>query len=298
MKTPVVLILYKRIDALEKQMKVLETVRPEILYLVSDAAPDGDEVSIDLVQRVRERAEHIKWDCQLHKIYADRNMGCDQRIISGLNVVFEHEDAAIILEDDCIPDPSFFQYCDELLEKYQFNKDIFYVSGNHLAPWKEEKTSYIFSRRGDTWGWATWANRWQAMHRNFVDEWQDVKSNHLLQKRMGKKAGNAFVREVEQYWGQRDIPWDYQWHARCLAYGKKVIVPGINLVSNIGFDKLATHTTEVPGGLRMDRYSMQFPMLVPESEAINVRYDNARQKEIFQLSIITRIKRRLFRKGK
>ncbi len=298
MNTPVVLILYKRIDAIQQHMEILNQVQPERLYLVGDAAPAGDVETAKLVQQVREKAQTTSWSCEVTTIFAEENMGCDRRIISGLNEVFNKEEAAIILEDDCIPDATFFRYCDEMLDKYREDKEVFYVSGNHLCPWKEEKPGYIFSRRGDTWGWATWADRWQQMKKDFHGEWKDIKDQKLLQQRMGKSAGEAYVREVEHYKNQSIIPWDYQWHARCLAYGKKVIVPGVNLVSNIGFDNAATHTAEAPGGVSMERYAMHFPMTPPESEEVNRRYDRARQREIFQVSMITRIKRRIQRIGK
>lgn len=298
MNTPVVLILYKRIDAIQRHMEILQQVQPERLYLVGDAAKAGDIETDKLVQQVRKKARDVTWPCQVTTIFADENMGCDRRILSGLNEVFQQEDAAIILEDDCIPDVSFFMYCDEMLKAYRDNMDIFYVSGNHLCPWKEEASSYIFSRRGDTWGWATWANRWHLMSSDFASEWASIKTQGLLQKQMGTSAGEAYIRELEYYKNQSIIPWDYQWHARCLAYGKKVIVPGVNLVSNIGFDMAATHTAEAPGGVSMERYAMKFPMTPPAKEEVDRKYDKARQREIFQVSLWTRIKRRIRRIGK
>ena len=298
MNTPVVLILYKRIDAIVQHMEILRQVQPEKLYLVGDAAKTGDAETAKLVQQVREKAQNVTWPCQVTTIFAEENMGCDRRIISGLDEVFQQVEAAIILEDDCIPDVTFFRYCDEMLATYRDNPDVFYVSGNHLCPWQQETSSYIFSRRGDTWGWATWANRWQLMSSDFASEWASIKTQKLLQKQMGTSAGDAYIRELEHYKNQSIIPWDYQWHARCLAYGKKVIVPGVNLVSNIGFDTAATHTAEAPGGVSMERYAMQFPMIPPATEEVNYKYDKARQREIFQVSLWTRIKRRIQRIGK
>jgi len=298
MNTPVVLILYKRIDAIVQHMEILRQVQPEKLYLVGDAAKTGDAETAKLVQQVREKAQDVIWPCQVTTIFAEENMGCDRRIISGLDEVFQQEEAAIILEDDCIPDVTFFRYCDEMLATYRDNPDVFYVSGNHLCPWQQETSSYIFSRRGDTWGWATWANRWQQMSTNFEKEWNSIKSQRLLQQQMGTSAGEAYIRELEHYKNQSIIPWDYQWHARCLAYGKKVIVPGVNLVSNIGFDGAATHTAEAPGGVSMERFAMEFPMTPPATENVNRKYDRARQREIFQVSLWTRIKRRIRRIGK
>ncbi len=276
-------------------MDLLAQVKPPKLYLVGDAAKQGDTETEKLVNQVRETAEQVSWPCKVETIFAEENMGCDARIISGLNQVFKSEESAIILEDDCIPDVSFFAYCDELLNKYRNQKDVFYVSGNHLCPWKEEKTSYIFSRRGDTWGWATWADRWKQMPEKFDTLWHQIKQSKALEHYMGESAGKAYIREVELYQAQQMIPWDYQWHALCLSQGKKVIVPGRNLVSNIGFDAAATHTTEAPGGLDMTRYQMTFPMDAPKTEEVNKRYDKARQREIFQINLVTRIKRRLKR---
>lgn len=293
MNTPVVLIIYKRIESIQKHMDILAKVKPEKLYIIADAAPArNDEVS-DQVEKTRRIAEDVSWPCEVTRIYATENMGCDRRILSGLNEVFSQEQQAIILEDDCIPNPSFFEYCDQLLARYRDRADVCYISGNHLCPWKEEDSSYIFSKRGDTWGWATWADRWDCMKGSFEKDWQEIKSNHLIERQMGNYHGNAFIRELEEYINQDIIPWDYQWHARCISAGKVMIVPGINLVSNIGFDQNATHTMEAPGGVDMTSYEMQFPLRGPATEKPNRKYDLARQREIFHVTIVTRIKRRI-----
>lgn len=295
MKTPVVLIIYKREDLIKQMMEVLYRIKPETLYLVSDAAKEDDSDSVHAVDAVRKMAENVTWDCQVTRIYAEKNMGCDRRIISGLNEVFSKEDKAIILEDDCIPDTSFFRYCEELLDKYEKDEEVFYISGNHLCSWKEERTSYIFSRRGDTWGWATWSNRWKVMNNSFEKEWENLVSSHVFEKRMGLRSGKAFIKEVERYKFQNITPWDYQWHARCLAYGKKAIVPKVNLVSNVGFDANATHTSESPVGISMERYELRFPLVAPETNRVNKKYDRERQRILFQVSLFTRARRRIKR---
>lgn len=292
---PVVMIIFKRYETTQRLLKVLEEVRPKTLYLIADAAREGEQEEAEKVRRTRQVADQICWECEVHHIYAEKNMGCDQRIISGLSQVFQEVEQAIILEDDCLPEVTFFPFCAELLEKYKGDDSIFYISGNHLCGTEEEKTSYIFSQRGDTWGWATWSSSWQYMRSDFEKDWLEIKQSGRLQKSRGKKVGEAFIRELEHYLFQSVIPWDYKWHAYTQAYQKLVIVPGHNLVKNIGFGKEATHTADAPGEFSLETRPMRFPLITPKEKIADKKYDTIRQKEIFDISLLTRIKRRLVR---
>src|SRR5690606_39168635 len=106
--------------------------------------------------------DHVDWDCEVHRNYAESNMGCGRRPSSGISWVFEHVDRAIILEDDCVPDPTFFPFCEEMLERYAGDPRVMQISGRSVydtAP--QSHYSYYFSRQLNCWGWATWARAWK-----------------------------------------------------------------------------------------------------------------------------------------
>lgn len=59
---------------------------------------------------------------------------------SGISWVFEQVEAAILLEDDCVPAPTFFPFCTELLERYRMDARIGMIAGHvaHLNPMEEK----------------------------------------------------------------------------------------------------------------------------------------------------------------
>ena len=158
---------------------------------------------------------------------------------------------------------------------------------------RESKTSYLFSQRGDTWGWATWASSWKCMRNDFYHDWENIKRENLLQKFRGEKVGEAFIRELEAYRNKGCIPWDYRWQAYSQAYGRLVIVPAINLVENIGFDADATHTVSAPGNFPLGAAEMPLPLISPKEEKPDQKYDTIRYREIFNQTYLVRIRNRV-----
>ena len=160
MKVPVVFIIFKRIDTTKKVFKLIHDYKPNKLYLIAD----GPKVIEDnnKCSEVRNFVENnIDWDCELIKVYSDTNLGCAKRVQTGLDYVFENEEMTIILEDDTLPDLSFFNFCEELLERYKDDKRVAHISGCNLhVNAVNFKESYCFSSIVNIWGWATWKRAW------------------------------------------------------------------------------------------------------------------------------------------
>ena len=155
MKTPVVLIIYHRPELTKKVIEALRLVKPKKIFVIADGPKSKKDEKVCLKTRVLIKT--IDWDCQIFKKYANKNMGLRKRVVSGLNWVFEKVDKAIILEDDLVIDPSFFKFCEDLLNKYKDNKEIISISGNNFQFGKvSTKSSYYFSHYVHSWGWATW----------------------------------------------------------------------------------------------------------------------------------------------
>ncbi|MEN9208587.1 MAG: hypothetical protein Q6K31_10525, partial [Gloeomargarita sp. GMQP_bins_14] len=161
LQAPVVFLIFNRPELTRKVFQVIRQVQPKRLFIVADGPRDTAETAV--CQETRRVVEQeINWDCQVERHYAEKNLGCRRRVASGLSWVFSQTDRAIILEDDCLPNLSFFQFCDELLVKYQDDERVMAINGtNYQRGRVVTPYSYYFSKYFHCWGWATWARAWQ-----------------------------------------------------------------------------------------------------------------------------------------
>lgn len=160
-KNAVAILTFNRSETTKKLMEIMKIIKPPRLYVIIDGPRDshkGEKEKVDIVKQIID--DNVDWECELYKNYSEKNMGTCMRQYTGFSWVFEKEEQAIILEDDCIPNLDFFRYCDEMLEKYKDDERVMMVSGsNYLKKW-ESGYSYHFSSMGGIWGWATWRRAW------------------------------------------------------------------------------------------------------------------------------------------
>ena len=130
MNSPVALIIFNRPDHTREVFKRIAEIKPKQLFIVADGPRDEEDERKCLA--ARKVVERITWDCEVAKNYSEKNMGCKQRVATGINWVFENVEQAIILEDDCVPHPDFFRFCDELLIKYENDKRIMQINGSNF----------------------------------------------------------------------------------------------------------------------------------------------------------------------
>jgi hypothetical protein len=162
MDIAVALIIFNRTDTTKKVFEVLRQVKPAKLLVIADAPRHNYPDDIEKCAATRQIIEQVDWNCQVIKNYSEKNLGNKLRISTGLNWVFEQVEQAIILEDDCLPHPSFLPFCEDLLDKYQDDQRIMTRSGNNFQfGRKRTEYSYYFSRYTLIWGWATWRRAWQ-----------------------------------------------------------------------------------------------------------------------------------------
>jgi len=241
---PVVLLVFNRPAPTARVLARIREARPSMLFVVADGPrPDraDDQENCRAVRALVEQG--IDWPCTLVRDYAATNLGCGRRIASGLTRVFEQVEEAIILEDDCLPDPSFFPYCAELLERYRHEPRVGLISGSHHqmrnVPAADD---YYFCRYGNIWGWATWRRAWQVYDYQ-MSAWPAWKKSGELEKLFPDRAVRAYWRKVwdETAAGRHDT-WDYQWTFEYMRRGMWGILPRVALIQNIGFGADATHT--------------------------------------------------------
>lgn len=214
--------------------------------------------------------EQIDWPCEVQTDYSTTNLGVKRRVESGLDWVFSRFEAAIILEDDCIAEPTFFGFCDELLARYRTDSDVLSISGNNFQSGQRRgEASYYFSRYSHIWGWATWRRAW-SLHDPAMSLWPEARAARWLESIFGSGP-------ISQYWSyifetnySSQDSWAYAWIFSCWRQGGVHLLPNQNLVSNHGFGPSASHTTDPNSRFaNMPTMPMAFPLLHPNSKAAN-----------------------------
>jgi hypothetical protein len=277
MKTAVALILFNRPEETARVFERIREARPEKLFLIADGPRPGNADDQHASELARAVVAEVDWPCEVKRNFADENLGLKRRIPSGLDWVFEQVTEAIILEDDCLPHPSFFPYCEELLARYRDDERVVHISGSQLLPEPPAKWSYHFSRGPAIWGWATWRRAWRLFDVDLTD-W------HAMTKRQRKaRLREMFEEPAEQrHWGfvwnsSHDIDnWDAQWSYAALSRGLLAIHPNRNMISNIGFGDDATNATADPLGIAArDLQGISFPLEHPPEVRRDVEADRS-----------------------
>ena len=289
---PVVILLYNRPSHVKHIIDSLSTIKPNKIYLVADGPSSSKDQ--ELCQEARRAAENIAWKCHVVKIYSDEHFGLRKRVVTGLNEVFSKEPMAIILEDDCIPDPSFFKYCDTLLKEYKNNKDILSIAGFNNNPTKKRGNSYHFSKYVESWGWATWSRAWQLYDDTMID-WPNLRRTDWLRKYTGSFWESIYWKYIFDltYQGKYDS-WAYRWMYSAFLYKSLTAVPSDNLITNIGFGPEATHTKHKSN--HPSSSQMNFPVRHPKLVRVNKAEDSAYISRIYKrpIAILGLIKKIIF----
>jgi hypothetical protein len=295
-ETPVALFVFSRPDTTRRIFEAVAAVRPSRLLLIADGPRSHKDREAEACQQVREILSNVDWSCEVSTNFADRNLGCQERIVSGLNWVFSLVEEAIILEDDCLPDPSFFPFCRELLERYRGDSRIAYISGDCLVkPQRDLDASYYFSQIGGIWGWATWRAAWQNYERR-LESWPTLRAQGMLSEVFDDARAVTFWTRIfdAMHDGTGPNTWDYQWVYTCLKHNSLVVTPGVNLVANIGFGEGATHTLEADHRFILPATAVKFPLRHPSS-FIPMRSIDRRVQALSYTSISQRILRKIRR---
>lgn len=237
-KTPVVLTVWKNLTAISKVIEVIYQVQPPLLYCIVDKGRNKKEQQA--IDRSIEIINSYKWKSPVKFDISKQNQGPKIRISTGLNNFFNKEKEGIILEHDCLPDPSFFYFCDQLLEKYRDTPEVMHISGNCFIPESmRTKDSYYFSHIPHIWGFATWKRAWAENDVNLqqLDEFTESKKiTKIFRHKHHQEYWLKIFKQVQQ---NKIDTWDYQWTFSLLKNQGYSITPNQNLVKNIGFGSLA-----------------------------------------------------------
>ena len=287
LSTPLMFIIFNRPDTTKRVFEKIREARPKKLYVVADGPRESVPKDYELCQLTRSIVENIDWDCNVHKNYSDTNLGSRVRPASGFEFVFSQEDEAIILEDDCLPHPSFFEYCQQLLKHFKNEEKINIISGsNFLSKFSNKNYDYQYSAFHHFWGWATWKRSWEKYDID-MKEWPLLKKNNLINKILKQRKSVRYWETLfeEVYNGKIKTAWDYQWIYSSWKNDGLAILPTSNLVSNIGFGENATHTKNkkhIRSNVPLE--GVQFPLVHPPEIKRDVAYDLLLSEYIFKFN--------------
>jgi hypothetical protein len=289
-EVPVLLIIFNRPDKVRSLIESLEKIKPKYIYVTGDGPRTGKTGEGNKCDEARKIATNIPWGAEVYTNFSDTNLGCKKGVSTGVTWFFENVEEGIVLEDDCLPHPSFFTLCNQMLTAYKNDESIMHINGTSFLPTLKETvdTPYYFSSIAHSWGWASWRRAWQ----HFDGEMNNINN---LEKSFSKNSLFTKVK-YSRYWiklfkytknNKRDswaVPWSYS-----VMYANGIcITPGVNLVENIGFDEEATHTS---GTLNFDLSTSPLPAQLPIQKEITLKkeFDSAVTEKIFMKTIQKRI---------
>lgn len=284
---PVAVIFFNRDDSLKMVYERVREARPSKLFLIQDGARENNRSDVEGIQACRNIFKNIDWECEIYKNYSEENLGCGRRVSSGISWVFEHVDMAIIIEDDCVVEPTFIRFCAELLEKYKDDERITMISGlNHFGEWECGNNSYFFTQTGAIAAWATWKRVWNQFDFYISDFSNEYNQKILASAFHNKRAAKARLKnwnsiyekgkagDLIRYWGPQFGYLKYKTGGYC-------IVPAHSLSSNVGVNAKATFSGS---GLEFMKKSMrswffqqtrpiEFPLRHPSVIQFDTEYD-------------------------
>ncbi len=240
--TPIAFFIFNRPDLTQTTFEAIARMKPAKLLVVADGARSIEEA--EKCRATREVIEQVDWKCEVLTDYSEKNLGCKKRVASGINWVFSKVEEAIILEDDCLASPSFFEYCQTLLERYRNDKRVMHIGGgNFLFNQVKLDSSYYFSRYSFAgYGWATWRRAWQLYDPDMTS-WTAFRDSGNLDLLFEDAYERDYWRSIlERTWSGDIDTWDFQWFYTCWMNGGLCALPNVNLVANLGFRADATHT--------------------------------------------------------
>lgn len=288
MNTPILLITFNRPTHTKRVLERILEASPRDLYIFQDGAREGNAADVQKCQEVRDVIDELTVhcaSCTIHHNYSDVNLGCGPGPMTGINWFFENEEQGIIIEDDALPHPDFFPYCEELLNKYASQEDVATIASMNIDNHTWGDGSYYFSMGNrNLCAWATWKRAWQSMN--------------LLLPQVSYKGLNDTLRlygcdlKEREYWcdrlleihkdGANGASWDMQFCIINWLKQTKCIVPNVNLSTNIGFDNCATHGTNQDDLLSNNSVLPIMPLIHPTSFKIQSQADREYHRKYFQ----------------
>lgn len=297
LETPVAFIVFNRPDVTRLVFKAIRAAQPKMLLVVADGPRKNRPGEGALCAETRAIINEVDWPCDVRTNFSEVNLGCKNRVASGIDWVFEVVPEAIFLEDDCLPDPSFFRFCEEMLRYYRDDERVGLVAGSNFQFGKQRgKGSYYFSKYMHIWGWASWRRAWKTYDREMLSWKSEREASGVFDSFPFSKVEKAhWARDFDRVADGELDTWDHQWTFANWIRGRLAVMPNVNLISNIGFGRTdATHTVGVSLEANLPRVAMRFPLKHPAWVKQDSLADGfTRMRQFSKGAILPRILRRL-----
>jgi hypothetical protein len=279
----VAMVVFARPDTTARVLEAVRRARPARLLVIGNAPRSGDPEEAKRCRQVRELMETVDWDCEVSTDYASEHLSMRRRFETGLGWVFSEVPEAIVLEDDCVPDPTFFPFCDALLEHYRDEERVMSIGGSNVQP--DAPTgpdSYYFSRYPAIWGWASWRRAWDAYDPG-MSAWPELRDGGWVEREFSDPQAVAYWRHQFEQTYRGDEAWDRAFLFAAMAAGRLHAVSSVNLVSNVGFREDATHTGPEQRGVLNDLPTtpMELPLRHPAAIRRDERADAVTERVAF-----------------
>ena len=267
-ETPILFLIFSRPELTNMVFDKIKSIQPKKLYVAADGP--RNEIEKLKTDETRKIINNVNWECEVKTLFREQNLGCKKAVSEGISWFFLNEEQGIILEDDCLPDKSFFRYCEELLIKYRDNEKVFMISGQKPIGFPVGKNKLIFTKRSYIWGWATWRRSWREYNIDVVKDecvLKKIQSISLLEKPLLKKRNDDIK-------SGKINTWDFQLEILQRIKKSYCIIPSANLVENIGFN-ISTHNFNKIDILFQNRKKRQFvfPIKYPAKITNNKLFD-------------------------
>lgn len=282
---PILFIIFNRPQIAKQSFEKIRQIQPSTIYIASDGP--RNEIEKNVVLQTREDIiRMITWPCQIKTLFRETNLGCGPSVYSAINWLFSQEEYGIILEDDCIADITFFNYMQELLLRYKDNQHIGMIAGFNPIGKIFSSDSYCFSKYKACWGWGSWRRAWTCMDINMT--WRASEQFNDILCNMGDigKDVKTWQHKMRLIDKNSVSAWDWQWYFSLAAHDMLSVFPSVNLISNIGNDKNATHTSL--SNITKPSYAITFPLRHPSYILPSQKFDHVFYKKTHTLGSIIR----------
>lgn len=283
-KTPILYIVFNRLDTVRRTFPRIAACQPENLYVAADGPRADREGEAESCAAVRDYiTSHVDWPCSVHTLFREQNLGCKQGVSGAIQWFFSNVEEGIVLEDDIFSEPSFFPYCEKMLERYRLNPFVGAVCGFNREGVSSFKDDIFLCTTVGVWGWASWADKlrdysadYSLLHNNPAGAASSKKgvTCYLSRKAEAELLSNA-KRAVE---GELNT-WDYQFSEYMAVRGCCSLVPRKSLVQNLGFSSDSTHTSGRPGWYKDESHDWGGEIRVPASLRLNKGYSRLCEAE-------------------
>jgi ADP-heptose:LPS heptosyltransferase len=272
--TPILFLIFNRPLETQEAFNKIKEIQPKQLFVAADGARTGNYNDLINCVLTKDIIKQVDWDCEVKTLYREQNLGCGKAVSEAITWFFNEVEQGIILEDDCVPNHSFFLYCEELLEKYKDNDKIYNIGGVNFQDGKlRGDASYYFSAVPHIWGWATWRRAWRHYDFDMIDYPEFVTQKKITNYFDDEKLKSLWLKKFELVYQKKIDTWDYQWMYTVYNQGGISIIPNQNLVTNIGFGENATHTTDIGKYTNLKTVELKTPFVHPTTIELNKEAD-------------------------